>query len=235
MSQLTPIFESLRQKEDLPCSYPLHMHAPSYHWVNKKKRKKTLSTVFIFCCRWCDVTRVFVSIPLYRFNHFFFFFFILFSPSPSVFFSLLRYIIFPSFFNVFFQFLGDFSLSFSHSLFVELCACHVCTPSLCIASRPMETLFTILTTVHISYRLFSLFLSLFTFELCAAAVATVAKTVTKHVRDYRDDDRYLARPSPPLLDSYHQSFKTRRNIYACVRIGVVQFLSFRFYTHARRV
>lgn len=36
MSQLTPIFESLRQKEDLPCSYPLHMHAPSYHWVNKK-------------------------------------------------------------------------------------------------------------------------------------------------------------------------------------------------------
>lgn len=221
MSQLTPIFESLRQKEDLPCSYPLHMHAPSYHWVNKKKRKKTLSTVFIFCCRWCDVTRVFVSIPLYRFNHFFFFFFILFSPSPSVFFSLLRYIIFPSFFNVFFLVLGDFSLSFSHSLFVELCACHVCTPSLCIASRPMETLFTILTTVHISYRLFSLFLSLFTFELCAAAVATVAKTVTKHVRDYRDDDRYLARPSPPLLDSYHQSFKTRRNIYACVRIGVV--------------
>lgn len=65
----------------------------------------------------------------------------------------------------------------------------------------METLFTILTTVHISYRLFSLFLSLFTFELCAAAVATVAKTVTKHVRDYRDDDRHLARPSPPLLDS----------------------------------
>lgn len=221
MSQLTPIFESLRQKEDLPCSYPLHMHAPSYHWVNKKKRKKTLSTVFIFCCRWCDVTRVFVSIPLYRFNHFFFFFFILFSPSPSVFFSLLRYIIFPSFFNVFFLVLGDFSLSFFHSLFVELCACHVCTPSLCIASRPMETLFTILTTVHISYRLFSLFLSLFTFELCAAAVATVAKTVTKHVRDYRDDDRHLARPSPPLLDSYHQSFKTRRNIYACVRIGVV--------------
>lgn len=36
MNQLTPIFESLRQKEDLPCSYPLHMHAPSYHWVNKK-------------------------------------------------------------------------------------------------------------------------------------------------------------------------------------------------------
>lgn len=181
MSQLTPIFESLRQKEDLPCSYPLHMHAPSYHWVNKKKRKKTLSTVFIFCCRWCDVTRVFVSIPLYRFNHFllFFFFFILFSPSPSVFFSLLRYIIFPSFFNVFFLVLGDFSLSFSHSLFVELCACHVCTPSLCKASRPMETLFTILTTVHISYRLFSLFLSLFTFELCAAAVTTVAKTVTR--------------------------------------------------------
>ena len=33
MNQLTPIFESLRQKEDLPCSY---MHAPSYHWVNKK-------------------------------------------------------------------------------------------------------------------------------------------------------------------------------------------------------
>lgn len=47
MSQLTPIFESLRQKEDLPCSYPLHMHAPSYHWVNKKKRKKTLSTLLI--------------------------------------------------------------------------------------------------------------------------------------------------------------------------------------------
>lgn len=34
MSQLMPIFESLRQKEDLPCSYPLHMHAPSYYWVN---------------------------------------------------------------------------------------------------------------------------------------------------------------------------------------------------------
>lgn len=34
MSQLMPIFENLRQKEDLPCSYPLHMHAPSYHWVN---------------------------------------------------------------------------------------------------------------------------------------------------------------------------------------------------------
>lgn len=43
MNQLTPIFESLRQKEDLPCSYPLHMHAPSYHWVNKK----TLSTLLI--------------------------------------------------------------------------------------------------------------------------------------------------------------------------------------------
>lgn len=122
MSQLTPIFESLRQKEDLPCSYPLHMHAPSYHWVNKKKRKKTLSTVFIFCCRWCDVTRVFVSIPLYRFNHFFFFifFFILFSPSPSVFFSLLRYIIFPSFFNVFFLVFGWF-----FSLFLSLTLCRV--------------------------------------------------------------------------------------------------------------
>lgn len=36
MSQLMPIFENLRQKEDLPCSYPLHMHAPSYHWVNKQ-------------------------------------------------------------------------------------------------------------------------------------------------------------------------------------------------------
>lgn len=34
MSQLMPIFENVRQKEDLPCSYPLHMHAPSYHWVN---------------------------------------------------------------------------------------------------------------------------------------------------------------------------------------------------------
>lgn len=128
MSQLTPIFESLRQKEDLPCSYPLHMHAPSYHWVNKKKRKKTLSIVFIFCCRWCDVTRVFVSIPLYRFNHFFFFFFILFSPSPSVFFSLLRYIIFPSFFNVFFfSFWVIFlSLSLTHSL--QSCALVTCVP-----------------------------------------------------------------------------------------------------------
>lgn len=36
MSQLMPIFENLRQKEDLPCSYPLHMHAPSYHWVNNE-------------------------------------------------------------------------------------------------------------------------------------------------------------------------------------------------------
>lgn len=36
MSQLMPIFENLRQKEELPCSYPLHMHAPSYHWVNNK-------------------------------------------------------------------------------------------------------------------------------------------------------------------------------------------------------
>ncbi|KZC14108.1 Dystonin [Dufourea novaeangliae] len=39
MSQLTPIFESLRQKEDLPCSYPLHMHAPSYHWVRERSAR----------------------------------------------------------------------------------------------------------------------------------------------------------------------------------------------------
>nr|CAD7258244.1 unnamed protein product [Timema shepardi] len=38
LSQLMPIFESLRQKEELPYSYPLAMgsgsHTPSYHWVN---------------------------------------------------------------------------------------------------------------------------------------------------------------------------------------------------------
>ncbi|KAK2586046.1 hypothetical protein KPH14_012043 [Odynerus spinipes] len=39
MSQLMPIFESLRQKEDLPCSYPLHMHAPSYHWVRERSAR----------------------------------------------------------------------------------------------------------------------------------------------------------------------------------------------------
>ncbi|XP_033358552.1 dystonin isoform X15 [Bombus vosnesenskii] len=39
MNQLTPIFESLRQKEDLPCSYPLHMHAPSYHWVRERSAR----------------------------------------------------------------------------------------------------------------------------------------------------------------------------------------------------
>jgi hypothetical protein len=38
MNQLMPIFESLRQREDLPCSYPLAMGSsglPSYYWVNK--------------------------------------------------------------------------------------------------------------------------------------------------------------------------------------------------------
>ena len=38
MNQLMPIFESLRQREDLPCSYPLAMGSsgvPSYHLVNK--------------------------------------------------------------------------------------------------------------------------------------------------------------------------------------------------------
>ncbi|XP_072756470.1 microtubule-actin cross-linking factor 1 isoform X17 [Anoplolepis gracilipes] len=39
MSQLMPIFENLRQKEDLPCSYPLHMHAPSYHWVRERSAR----------------------------------------------------------------------------------------------------------------------------------------------------------------------------------------------------
>ncbi|XP_063975576.1 microtubule-actin cross-linking factor 1 isoform X36 [Diachasmimorpha longicaudata] len=39
MNQLMPIFESLRQKEDLPCSYPLHMHAPSYHWVRERSAR----------------------------------------------------------------------------------------------------------------------------------------------------------------------------------------------------
>lgn len=43
MSQLMPIFENLRQKEDLPCSYPLHMHAPSYHWVNNETYLNFLS------------------------------------------------------------------------------------------------------------------------------------------------------------------------------------------------
>ncbi|KAI5699919.1 mucin-1-like isoform X3 [Diaphorina citri] len=39
-----PIFESLRQKEQLPCSYPLHMghtysHRSSYQWVREKSSK----------------------------------------------------------------------------------------------------------------------------------------------------------------------------------------------------
>lgn len=48
MNQLMPIFESLRQKEDLPCSYPLHMHAPSYHWVNNDILSSILSSL------WCQ-------------------------------------------------------------------------------------------------------------------------------------------------------------------------------------
>lgn len=49
MSQLMPIFESLRQKEDLPCSYPLHMHAPSYHWVNNIFFSCFIGSVVHFC------------------------------------------------------------------------------------------------------------------------------------------------------------------------------------------
>ncbi|KAJ8676765.1 hypothetical protein QAD02_012552, partial [Eretmocerus hayati] len=36
MNQLMPIFENLRQKEDLPCSYPLQMQFASYHWVRER-------------------------------------------------------------------------------------------------------------------------------------------------------------------------------------------------------
>lgn len=50
MSQLMPIFENLRQKEDLPCSYPLHMHAPSYHWVNKQIFSDFLLSFGVCCC-----------------------------------------------------------------------------------------------------------------------------------------------------------------------------------------
>lgn len=39
LSQLMPIFESLRQKEEIPCSYPLAMGTrsggPTYHWINR--------------------------------------------------------------------------------------------------------------------------------------------------------------------------------------------------------
>jgi hypothetical protein len=50
MSQLMPIFEGLRQREDLPCSYPLAMGSsrlPSYHWVNKHKCHHYCNA---FCC-----------------------------------------------------------------------------------------------------------------------------------------------------------------------------------------
>jgi len=42
MSQLMPIFEGLRQREDLPCSYPLAMGSPrlpSYHWVRERSAR----------------------------------------------------------------------------------------------------------------------------------------------------------------------------------------------------
>lgn len=45
-----PIFESLRQQEDLPCSYPLAMGSsklPSYHWVNKHNCHHYCNA---FCC-----------------------------------------------------------------------------------------------------------------------------------------------------------------------------------------
>lgn len=50
MSQLMPIFEGLRQREDLPCSYPLAMGSsrlPSYHWVNKHNCHHYCNA---FCC-----------------------------------------------------------------------------------------------------------------------------------------------------------------------------------------
>lgn len=50
LSQLMPIFEGLRQREDLPCSYPLAMGSsrlPSYHSVNKHNCHHYCNA---FCC-----------------------------------------------------------------------------------------------------------------------------------------------------------------------------------------
>lgn len=51
MLELMPIFERVRQREELPCAYPLQVgsggsfqpatitHSPSYHWVMFAKKK----------------------------------------------------------------------------------------------------------------------------------------------------------------------------------------------------
>lgn len=135
-----------------------------------------------------------------------FFFFIVFLLLCSFhhhqfFFSLLSFILSFLFFYLFLvsSWVIFLSLSVIHSLYVELCACHVCTPSLCIdhdqwkRCSPSQRSF-ISRTVF-----FSLFLSR---SLPSNYAMLPSPPLQKpwHVRDYRDDDRRLARlPSTPRL------------------------------------
>lgn len=73
MNQLMPIFESLRQKEDLPCSYPLHMHAPSYHWVNNIIL--LIDSLDIYMVGHCHV--IYILLYLYLFLHSYIYYFCL--------------------------------------------------------------------------------------------------------------------------------------------------------------
>lgn len=64
-----PIFESLRQKEEIPCSYPLAMgtrsSGPTYHWINRTHYHEA-SFEIIMCTSdsytWC------LSISLFYFS-----------------------------------------------------------------------------------------------------------------------------------------------------------------------
>lgn len=145
-----------------------------------------------------------------------FFFFILFSPSPSVFFSLLRYIIFPSFFNVFF-----FSFGWFFSLFLSLTLCRVVRLSR-VYPLPLHSITTNGNVVHdLNDRSY---LIPFIFSLSLTLYLRIMRCCRRHHYKNRDKTRSrLSRrwssfsppftPTPRLIPSKLQNSEE----YLCMR------------------